>query len=203
MTIANKPILAFCAAVSGIGKTTLLTQLIPLLVAKGLRISVIKHAHHSFDIDHEGKDSFLLREAGAVQMLLGSRKRWALITELDRIAERDTNLDIGLNELLAQLDQSLIDLILVEGFRHEPIPKIEIYRASVNQLLLADSDPSIIAIACDGQVNTSLPTLDLNNVPMLVEFISDHQELSFGQRSNGFGLGSDWRLPCAEENPAT
>ena len=171
MTIANKPILAFCAAVSGIGKTTLLTQLIPLLVAKGLRISVIKHAHHSFDIDHEGKDSFLLREAGAVQMLLGSRKRWALITELDRIAERDTNLDIGLNELLAQLDQSLIDLILVEGFRHEPIPKIEIYRASVNQLLLADSDPSIIAIACDGQVHTSLPTLDLNNVPMLVEFI--------------------------------
>ena len=82
MTIANKPILAFCAAVSGIGKTTLLTQLIPLLVAKGLRISVIKHAHHSFDIDHVGKDSFLLREAGAVQMLLGSRKRWALITKL-------------------------------------------------------------------------------------------------------------------------
>ena len=104
-------------------------------------------------------------------MLLGSRKRWALITELDRIAERDTNLDISLNELLEQLDQSLIDLILVEGFRHEPIPKIEIYRASVNQLLLADSDPSIIAIACDGQVNTSLPTLDLNNVPRLVEFI--------------------------------
>ena len=171
MTNTNKPILGFCAAVSGIGKTTLLTQLIPLLVAQGLRISVIKHAHHSFDIDHEGKDSFVLREAGAVQMLLGSRKRWALITELDRIAERDTNLDIGLNELLAQLDQSLIDLILVEGFRHEPIPKIEIYRASVNQLLLADSDPSIIAIACDGQVNTSLPTLDLNNVPMLVEFI--------------------------------
>ncbi|MFM2434324.1 MAG: molybdopterin-guanine dinucleotide biosynthesis protein [Pseudomonadota bacterium] len=171
MIIVNKPILAFCAAVSGIGKTTLLTKLIPLLVAKGLRISVIKHAHHSFDIDHAGKDSFLLREAGTVQMLLGSRRRWALITELDRIADRNTDLDIGLNELLAQLDQNLIDLILVEGFRHEPIPKIEIYRASVNQLLLADSDPSIIAIASDGEVHTSLPTLDLNNVPMLVEFI--------------------------------
>jgi len=171
MTNTNKPILGFCAAVSGIGKTTLLTQLIPLLVAQGLRISVIKHAHHSFDIDHEGKDSFVLREAGAVQMLLGSRKRWALITELDRIAERDTSLDIGLNELLEQLDQSLIDLILVEGFRHEPIPKIEIYRANVNKLLIADSDPSIIAIASDGEVCTSLPTLDLNNAPMLVEFI--------------------------------
>ena len=171
MIIVNKPILAFCAAASGVGKTTLLTKLIPLLVAKGLRISVIKHAHHSFDIDHAGKDSFLLREAGTVQMLLGSRKRWALITELDRIAERDSNLDIGLNELLTQLDQNLIDLILVEGFRHEPIPKIEIYRASVNQILLADSDPSIIAIASDCEVHTSLPTLDLNNVPMLVEFI--------------------------------
>jgi len=157
--------------VSGIGKTTLLTQLIPLLVAQGLRISVIKHAHHSFDIDHAGKDSFLLREAGAVQMLLGSRKRWALITELNRIADRDTNQDIGLSELLTQIDQSLIDLILVEGFRYEPISKIEIYRPSINPLLLSDSDPSIIAVASDVPVKTALPVLDLNNVPMLVEFI--------------------------------
>ena len=171
MIVVNKPILGFCAAVSGIGKTTLITKLIPFLVAKGLRISVIKHAHHSFDIDHAGKDSFLLREAGTVQMLLGSRKRWALITELDRIADRNTDLDIGLDELLAHLDQSLIDLILVEGFRHEPIPKIEIYRASVNKILLADNDSSIIAIASDAEVQTFLPTLDLNNVPMLVEFI--------------------------------
>jgi len=171
MAVVNKPILAFCAAASGIGKTTLITQLIPLLAAQGLRISVIKHAHHSFDIDHAGKDSFLLREAGAVQMLLGSRKRWALITELNRIADRDTNQDIGLSELLTQIDQSLIDLILVEGFRYEPISKIEIYRPSINPLLLSDSDPSIIAVASDVPVKTALPVLDLNNVPMLVEFI--------------------------------
>jgi len=171
MAVVNKPILAFCAAASGIGKTTLITQLIPLLAAQGLRMSVIKHAHHSFDIDHAGKDSFLLREAGAVQMLLGSRKRWALITELNRIADRDTNQDIGLSELLTQIDQSLIDLILVEGFRYEPISKIEIYRPSINPLLLSDSDPSIIAVASDVPVKTALPVLDLNNVPMLVEFI--------------------------------
>ena len=171
MVVVNKPILAFCAAASGIVKTTLITQLIPLLAAQGLRVSVIKHAHHSFDIDHPGKVSFVLREAGAVQMLLGSRKRWAMITELNRITDRDTNQDIGLSELLAQLDQSLIDLILVEGFRYEPIAKIEIYRPSVNALMLSEIDPSIIAVASDGPVKTALPVLDLNNAPMLVEFI--------------------------------
>jgi len=167
----QKPILSFCASGSGIGKTTLLTKLIPTLTALGLRISVIKHAHHSFDIDYPGKDSYQLREAGAVQMLLGSRKRWALITELSRIADRDLEEDISLSELLAQLDQNLIDLILVEGFRHEAIPKIEIYRPSVNQLLLADSDATIIAVASDGETNTDLPVLNLNDPQEIAEFI--------------------------------
>ncbi|OIR04565.1 molybdopterin-guanine dinucleotide biosynthesis adapter protein [mine drainage metagenome] len=167
----DKPILSFCASGSGIGKTTLLTKLIPILTERGLRISVIKHAHHSFDIDYPGKDSYRLREAGAVQMLLGSRKRWALMTELSRIADRDKEEDISLSELLAQLDQRLIDLILVEGFRYEGIPKIEIYRPSVNPLLLADNDDTIIAVASDGETDTKLPVLNLNNAEEIAEFI--------------------------------
>jgi molybdopterin-guanine dinucleotide biosynthesis protein B len=174
-SMASKPILSFCASSSGIGKTTLLTKLIPLLAARGLQVSVIKHTHHNFAIDLPGKDSYVLREAGAVQMLLGSRQRWALTTELTRIAGRDAQADTSLSELLAQLDQNLVDLILVEGFRNEAIPKIEIYRPSMSQLLLAESDSSIIAIASDGQVaievETRLPILDLNNPPAIVEFI--------------------------------
>lgn len=104
-------------------------------------------------------------------MLLGSRKRWALTTELSRIADRDVEEDISLGELLTQLDQSLVDLILVEGFRHEAIPKIEIYRPSVNQLLLADSDETIIAVASDGETDTALPVLNLNDPQEIVEFI--------------------------------
>lgn len=169
--VSGIPVLGFCASGSGIGKTTLLARLIPLLAERGLRVSVIKHAHHSFDIDHPGKDSFVLREAGAVQTLLGSRKRWALMTELSRITDRDTEEDISLGELLGQLDENLVDLILVEGFRHEVIPKIEIYRPSINKLLLADSDNSIVAVATDGEVNTLRPILDLNNPPAIVEFI--------------------------------
>ena len=167
----DKPVLGFCASGSGIGKTTLLTKLIPLLTAHGLRVSVIKHAHHSFDIDYPGKDSYVLREAGTVQMLLGSRKRWALITELARITDRDTEKDIKLSELLTQLDQNLTDLVLVEGFRHESFPKIEIYRPSVDQLLLANSDDTIIAVATDGEANTMLPVLNLNDPLEIVEFI--------------------------------
>ena len=93
MNALNKiPVLGFCAHSSGIGKTTLLTQLIPALISKGLRISVIKHAHHDFDIDHEGKDSYRLRQAGAVQMMIGSKKRWALMTELALLASEDNNI---------------------------------------------------------------------------------------------------------------
>lgn len=169
--MANKPILSLCASSSGIGKTTLLAKLIPLLAARKVQVSVIKHTHHNFAIDVPGKDSYVLREAGAVQMLLGSSQRWALTTELTRIAGRDPAIDSSLSELLAQLDHQLIDLILVEGFRHEAIPKIEIYRPSSSKLLLADSDSSIIAVASDGPVATRLPILDLNNPPAIVEFI--------------------------------
>jgi molybdopterin-guanine dinucleotide biosynthesis protein B len=182
--MADKPILSFCATSSGIGKTTLLAKLIPLLAARGLRVSVIKHTHHNFAIDLPGKDSYVLREAGAVQMLLGSRHRWALTTELDRIAGRDAEEDTSLSELLAQLDQNLVDLILVEGFRNEAIPKIEIYRPNMNKLLLAATDSSIIAVASDGEVETRLPILDLNNPPAIVEFILNWLNADQSTRKN-------------------
>ena len=169
MINSKTPLLGFCAWGSGIGKTTLLTSLIPVLVRHGLRISVIKHAHHSFDIDHPGKDSYRLRESGAVQRLLGSRQRWALMTELSRIQPpRD---EPHLAELLPHVDASLVDLILVEGFKHEPIPKIEVYRPSLEKPLLADSDRNVIAVASDGPVNTALPVLDLNNPDAIASFV--------------------------------
>ena len=162
-------LLGFCAYGSGVGKTTLLTSLIPVLTAHGLRLSVIKHAHHTFDIDHPGKDSFRLRESGAVQMLLGSRHRWALMTELSRIGK--TEQEPHLAELLPHIDCTLVDLIVVEGFKHEAIPKIEIYRPSLGKPLLATNDANIIARASDGAVDTKLPVLDLNNPVEIAEFV--------------------------------
>lgn len=168
------PLLGFCAWGSGVGKTTLLTSVIPVLVLHGLKVSVIKHAHHSFDIDHPGKDSYRLRESGAVQMLLGSNKRWALMTELSRIGPEAT--EPGLNELLPHVDGSLVDLIVVEGFKNEPIPKIEVFRPSLGKPLLADTDQHVIAIAADGEVESDLPVLDLNDPVMIANFIVDWVE---------------------------
>lgn len=163
------PLLGFCAWGSGVGKTTLLSSLIPVLALRGLKISVIKHAHHSFDIDHPGKDSYRLRQAGAVQMLLGSKKRWALMTELSRISPEAT--ELGLAELLPHVDTSLVDLIVVEGFKQEPISKIEVYRPSLGKPLQAENDPHVIAIASDGPVTTTLPVLDLNDPEAIADFI--------------------------------
>jgi molybdopterin-guanine dinucleotide biosynthesis protein B len=163
------PLLGFCAYGSGIGKTTLLTSLIPVLTERGLNLSVIKHAHHTFDIDHPGKDSYRIREAGAVQTMLGSRRRWALMTEMSRISERKD--DLRLAELLPHMDTSLVDLILVEGFKQEPIPKIEIFRPSLNKPLLASTDPHIIAVATDGPAQTALPQLDLNDSQAIADFV--------------------------------
>src|SRR3989338_3093896 len=165
----NVPLLGFCAYGSGIGKTTLLTNLIPVLVLHGIRLSVIKHAHHTFDIDHPGKDSYRLREAGAVQMLLGSKNRWALITERSRTDEGER--EIGLCDLLPHMDTTQVDLILVEGFKQEPIPKIEVYRPSLDRPLLADIAPHVIAVASDGVVESNLPVLDLNDPIAISEFV--------------------------------
>ncbi len=163
------PVLGFCAHSSGIGKTTLLTQLIPALISQGLRISVIKHAHHSFDIDQAGKDSYRLREAGAVQMMIGSKERWALMTELSRTPHAEDEPILAL--LLSQMDTSLSDLVLVEGFKHEAIPKIEVHRAEMGTPLLANEDENIIAIATDETVNTSKPQIDLNDISAVATFI--------------------------------
>jgi len=160
------PILGFCAYGSGVGKTTLLLKLIPELISHGLRISVIKHAHHRFDIDHPGKDSYRLREAGAAQMMIGSSRRWALMTELT-----DEKEEPELAELIAQMDTSLADLVMVEGFRHAPIAKIEVYRVALGMPLLALEDPSIIAVATDIPVAAAQPQLDINNVPAIASFV--------------------------------
>ncbi|HEY8158372.1 MAG TPA: molybdopterin-guanine dinucleotide biosynthesis protein B [Methylobacter sp.] len=169
MQNAQIPVLGFVAA-SGTGKTTLLTELIPLLKQDGLRIGLIKHSHHDFEIDQPGKDSFRLRKAGASPVMLVSRYRRAIITELT--PEQEPRLD----DQLKQLDQSELDLILVEGFRTEQFPKIELHRSSLEKPLLYPKDPDIIAIATDTALDTPdyLTQLELNQPEMIAAFIRNH-----------------------------
>jgi len=165
----NAPVLGF-AAYSGTGKTTLLKQLIPLLKDKGVRIGMIKHAHHNFDIDTPGKDSYELRKAGAEQMLIASQKRWALMVETP-----DLQGDPDLDELLHRLDHSKLDLILVEGFKHIAFAKIELHRPSLGKDLLFPQDDTIIAVATDQteEIKTDLPILEINNPGMIADFVFD------------------------------
>ncbi|RQM66844.1 molybdopterin-guanine dinucleotide biosynthesis protein B, partial [Aeromonas enteropelogenes] len=160
------PLLGF-AAWSGTGKTTLLEQLIPLLVARGLRLGVLKHAHHDFDIDQPGKDSHRLRKAGANQMMVASRRRHARIIETE-LAEAD------FRELLASFDQTSLDLLLVEGFKHEHFPKIELHRAAIGKPLLFPDDRDIIAVASDQPADTTLPRLDINDLDAIADFVCDY-----------------------------
>lgn len=162
------PILGF-AAWSGTGKTTLLRKLIPALRANGLRIGIIKHAHHTFDVDQPGKDSYELRHAGAQRVLIGSRRRWALMVEHDQ----DVDEEPTLSELLAKMPTTNLDLILVEGFKHERFPKVELHRASLAKEKLYPHDSNIIAIATDADVHpaTQLPVLDLNNIEEVTAFV--------------------------------
>ncbi len=161
------PLVGFVAP-SGTGKTTLLKQVIPLLRAQGLRLALIKHTHHQFDIDTPGKDSYELRHAGAEQVMVASRHRWALMVETPQQTE-----DPQLDHLLSCLDSDTPDLILVEGFRHEAIPKIELHRPALQHPLLYPADPNIIAIASDTalEINAALPVLDLNNPAAIADFI--------------------------------
>lgn len=160
------PIIGF-AAYSGTGKTTLLVQLLPLLRQRGLNIAVVKHAHHDFDTDHPGKDSYELRKAGARQMLVGSSRRSALITEHEQESEP------GLQDLLPMLDTGKTDLILVEGFKAGSFPKIELHRAAIGRPLRCHSDPDIIAVASDTLLTTvkHIPVLDLNRAEEIADFI--------------------------------
>lgn len=152
---------------SGSGKTTLLARAIPLLVARGLRVSTVKHAHHSFDVDQPGKDSHSHRAAGATEVLVGSANRWALVRELRDEAEP------RLTELLQKL--SPVDLVIVEGYKREPHPKLEIFRAALRKPLLHPDDPQIVAIAADQPVAAArVPVVDLDDIDAIVDLLVAH-----------------------------
>jgi molybdopterin-guanine dinucleotide biosynthesis protein MobB len=161
---AHVPVIGF-AAYSGTGKTTLAVAVLQQLRQAGLRVAAIKHVHHNFDIDRPGKDSYRLREAGASPVLVASSKRWVLMNETP--GQEEPNLD----DLLTRLDQSVLDLIVVEGFKHAPFPKIELCRAGLDNPLLFPQDAHIIALACDTKLDTHLPLLDLNTPAAIADFI--------------------------------
>lgn len=149
---------------SGAGKTTLLADLIPLLVARGIKVSTIKHAHHEFDVDKPGKDSYRHREAGASEVLISSAKRYAIMHELRGESEPT------LEDLLTRL--SPVDLVLVEGFKKSGHAKIEVWRASVGKPMLQAEDPGIIAVASDAAIpDLPVPRLDANRPDQVADFI--------------------------------
>ncbi len=162
----SKPILGFCAY-SGTGKTTLLTQLIPILRNRGIQLGVIKHAHHNFEMDREGKDSFRFRQAGATEVMLASSRRWVLLHENSEKADPDPG------ELLQRMNLDHLDLVLVEGFKHYMLPKIEIHRPSLGRDMMHPGLPGIIALASDETPsdNLDIPWLDLNHPEKIAEFI--------------------------------
>ena len=147
---------------SGSGKTTLITKVLPRLIARGNKVSTLKHAHHGFDLDKPGKDSFMHRESGATEVIISSERRWAVLHELRGEAEWD------LPALLSKA--APVDLVLVEGFKRDPFPKLEIYRAENGKPLLHPDDLYIVAIATDAKLaDVKLPVVDLNDI----EAVSD------------------------------
>ncbi|CCD98273.1 molybdopterin-guanine dinucleotide biosynthesis protein B [Bradyrhizobium sp. STM 3809] len=148
---------------SGAGKTTLLTRLIPLFNAQGLRVSVIKHAHHRFDVDVPGKDSWRHREAGAAEVLVASGTRWALMRELRGESEPT------LADLLTRL--SPVDLVLIEGYKAGPHRRIEVHRSGNAKPLLFPDDPGIVGIASDVPVESALPWAHLDDIPAIAALL--------------------------------
>lgn len=155
---------------SGSGKTTLVEKVIPLLVGRGLRVSLIKHAHHTFDVDQPGKDSYRHRQAGAAEVLVTSSRRWVLMHELRSGREP------AFEEQLKRL--SPCDLVLVEGFKFAPVPKMEVWRAVTGEPPLHPNDAHIVAVASDSPVETALPVLDLNAPDAVASFIVKHLALA-------------------------
>ena len=155
---------------SGSGKTTLIEKLIPRLTGRGLRVSLVKHAHHTFDVDQPGKDSYRHRHAGASEVLVTSSRRWVLMHELRGAQEP------GFEEQVKHL--SPCDLLLVEGFKHAPIPKLEVWRRAQGEGLLHPQDPHIVAVASDEKVETKLPLLDLNDDAGIADFMVRHLKLA-------------------------
>lgn len=145
------------------GKTGLMERLVAEIVRRGFTVSTIKHAHHNFDVDQPGKDSYRHREAGASQTVLASANRWAMMTELRGAAEPT------LDQLLAGL--SPVDLVLVEGYKRGDHPKVEAHRAEPGNPLLAPEDPTVQAVAADFKVDASCPVFDLNDTTAIADFI--------------------------------
>lgn len=155
---------------SGAGKTTLLAKLIPELTARGIRVSTLKHAHHGFDVDTPGKDSYIHRAAGASEVMVASGKRWALMHEL-----RDAP-EASVADLIGHMTP--VDLLLIEGFKNEPHDKVEIFRTANGKPLLSATDPTYVAILSDGPVpDTKLPVIDLNDTAAIASFILTHCRL--------------------------
>jgi molybdopterin-guanine dinucleotide biosynthesis protein B len=154
---------------SGSGKTTLIEKLIPRLAKRGLRVSLIKHAHHTFDVDKPGKDSYRHRHAGASEVLVTSSQRWVLMHELRGTPEP------SFEQQLKHL--SPCDLVIVEGFKFQPIPKLEVHRAGTDAALLHPNDANIVAVATDAKIETKLPLLDLNDDEAIADFILGYLEL--------------------------
>jgi molybdopterin-guanine dinucleotide biosynthesis protein B len=149
---------------SGSGKTTLITKVLPVLIGRGLKVSTLKHAHHGFDLDKPGKDSFMHRASGATEVIISSERRWAVLHELRGEEEWD------LPALLSKA--SPVDLVLVEGFKREPFPKLEIFRRENGKPLLHPDDPHIVAVASDAAVpEAKVPVIDLNNIEVIADML--------------------------------
>jgi molybdopterin-guanine dinucleotide biosynthesis protein B len=155
---------------SGSGKTTLIERLVPLFTAGGLRVSLIKHAHHSFDIDHPGKDTYRHRHAGCTEVMITSSQRWALMHELRN--EPEPTLQDAIKLI------SPCDLLLIEGYKREPIPKLEVYRSTVGEPLMFPQDSHVVAIASDQSVDTQLPQFSIDDVTAIAAFIRQHVGLA-------------------------
>ena len=152
---------------SGSGKTTLITKVLPVLIKRGLKISTLKHAHHGFDLDQPGKDSFMHRAAGASEVIISSAKRWAVLHELREEPEWD------MPALLKKI--APVDLVLVEGYKRESFPKIEIYRVANGKPLLHGEDKFIVAVASDTQLpDVTLPVIDLNDIDAVADALLKH-----------------------------
>ncbi|MGE0279277.1 MAG: molybdopterin-guanine dinucleotide biosynthesis protein B [Rhizobiaceae bacterium] len=152
---------------SGSGKTTLIRQVLPKLIGRGLRVSTLKHAHHGFDLDQPGKDSFFHRAAGATEVIISSAKRWAILHEL----RDETEWDLG--ALLTRM--SPVDLVLVEGYKRDAFPKIEVHRAANGKPLIQPDDPHIVAIATDIALPAAkVPLIDLNDIDGVADALQRH-----------------------------
>ncbi|HMX17021.1 MAG TPA: molybdopterin-guanine dinucleotide biosynthesis protein B [Rhodocyclaceae bacterium] len=156
------------AGYSGAGKTTLIEALIPRFINRGLRVSVIKHAHHGFDIDRPGKDSYRFREAGSGEVLVATDQRWVLMHEAKNGVPT-------LEDHLARF--SPCDLVLVEGFKQEPIPKLEVHRQANGKPFIWPENPRIVAVASDAPIPGALPRLELDDRDAIAAFILDYLKL--------------------------